>query len=202
MSYTEEISELFVGRSMAEMAKRKVVLDVGGGERFTKWMKPYARLFDETDYRTFDFDSSTNPDVVGDIHSIPLADNSVDGVICSSVLEHVWNPVKAFSELERILRPGGLMFFYVPSIYPYHARKGHYPDHWRFFEDTIIELFKNFKQVEIYKRGGYFMALSFFVPMQHKLRPLLNFSAQWLDKIFRTDRRNTTSGFYVLAVKG
>lgn len=196
-----ERNNVFVDSSIARIAKEKIVLDAGGGTRFGKWMKQYESLFKDCDYRTFDFDSSTDADVVGDIHAIPLADASVDAIICSSVLEHVRDPLSAMEELRRILKPGGKIFFYVPSTYPYHAHKGHYPDYWRFFDDTIRILFKEFSSVEIVKRGGYFLALSFFVPLQHRLRRILTPLADFLDDAFETNKRSTTAGYYVFAVK-
>lgn len=194
-----ERSKQFVDWAIGQIALQPMVLDIGGGQRFGKWMKEYAPLFSHSEYRTFDFDASTGADVVGDIHAIPLPDASVDAIICSSVLEHVRDPLKAFTELKRILKPGGAMFFYVPSIYPYHARKGHYPDYWRFFEDTINDLFADFSEVTVQKRGGYFLALSFFVPAQQRLRFILNPLADFFDRIFKTEKRHTTAGYYVFA---
>ena len=55
-----------------EIAKEKVVLDVGGGERFTKWLAEYKTLFEKCIYQTMDYDDTTGADVVGDIHNIPL----------------------------------------------------------------------------------------------------------------------------------
>lgn len=183
------------------MSSCKVILDIGGGERFQKWLAPYKNLFEKCDYKTMDYDSSTGADVVGDIHAIPLKDATIDGIICHSVLEHIENPWKAMSEMTRVLRPGGKLFLYVPSIYPYHARKGSYPDYWRFFDDTLKVLFRDFHDVEIVKRGGYFKALFFFVPFQHKLRKVLDPMSALLDRIFKTENRVTTSGYYVYAIK-
>ena len=197
-----ESSQTFIDSAIAEIGKKGgIVLDVGGGERFTKWLARYKKELATCDYKTFDYDASTGADIVGDIHKMPITDGYCDAIICSSVLEHVRDPLTAMSELRRILKQGGLMFLYVPSIYPYHARKGHYPDYWRFFDDTMRELFTGFSEVNIYKRGGYFLALSFFVPMQHKLRWLLNPLAQIFDFLFATRKRNTTAGYYVFTTK-
>lgn len=193
--------QIFVDTRIARIAESPVVLDIGGGERFSKWLEPYAPLFANATYKSFDYDARTGADVVGDIHAIPLADDSIDAIICSSVLEHVRDPLKAMAELLRILKPGGKIFFFVPSIYPYHARKGAYPDLWRFFDDTMHVLFEGFSKVEIEKRGGYFLALSFFVPGQHRVRGLLDRLAWALDTIFGTSKRNTTAGYYVYAIK-
>lgn len=191
----------FIDEKIALIATESVVLDVGGGTRFAKWLAKYKNLFADCDYRTMDYDSSTGADVVGDIHNIPIADDSIDAVICSSVLEHVTNPALAVEEIKRILKPGGKLFIYVPSVYPYHARKGHYPDYWRFFDDALLFLCRDFSSIEICKFGGYFKALSFFVPMQHKFQWVLSPLASFLDSLLDTEKRHTTAGYYVYAVK-
>jgi ubiquinone/menaquinone biosynthesis C-methylase UbiE len=191
----------FIDEKIAIIAKEKEILDIGGGKKFSKWLKEYKNLFLNSNYKTLDVDESTNPDIVADIHNIPLENESVDAIICASVLEHVENPLLAVKEMHRILKPGGKLFVYVPSIYPYHSKKGHYPDYWRFFDDTLKMMFKDFSQIEIMKKGGYFMALSFFIPYQNKIRNILDIIANFLDKIFKTEKRTTTCGYYVYAIK-
>ncbi len=197
-----ERSKSFIDGAMVKLGSTNgIVVDFGGGERFGKWLSEYKEVFAKCDYRTFDYDAVTGADIIGDIHAIPMKNESCDAIICASVLEHVRDPIRAMGELRRVLRKGGLIFLYVPSIYPYHARKGHYPDLWRFFDDTMQQLFAEFSTAEIQKRGGYFMALSFFVPSQHRLRWLLNPLADFLDRVFQSHKRTTTAGYYVLAVK-
>lgn len=191
----------FIDEKIALIANEPRVLDLGGGKRFTKWLAKYKNLFAVCDYQTMDYDDSTGADVVGDIHNIPLADNSMEAIICSSVLEHVTNPILAMKEIWRILKPGGKLFVYLPSIYPYHARRGHYPDYWRFFDDTLKILFKDFSRWEFVKSGGYFRALSFFFPGQHRWRFFLDPVAMALDKLFKTETRSTAPGYYIYAEK-
>jgi len=191
----------FIDEKIAIIAKEKEVLDIGGGGRFTKWLAEYRGLFLNNNYKTFDFDKSTGADIVGDIHKIPLKDESIDAIICSSVLEHVEDPMLAVKEMYRILRPNGKLFVYVPSIYPYHARTGHYSDYWRFFDDTLQLMFKDFSSLEIIKSGGYFRALFFFFPMQHRLRFIIDPFAEFLDKIFKTENKTTTAGYYIYVEK-
>lgn len=50
------------------------------------------------------------PEVLGTLES-----NSYDGVLCISVLEHLWKPKEALGEIARILRPGGTCIINVPS---------------------------------------------------------------------------------------
>jgi len=193
--------KVFIDEKIKEISKERIVLDVGGGERFQKWLAPYKGLFSNCDYKTMDYDKSTGADVVGDIHNIPLENESIDAIICSSVLEHVVDPKKAVIEMKRVLRPSGKLFVYIPSIYPYHARKGIYPDYWRFFDDTVKLLFEDFNNVEVVKLGGYFKALSFFFPMQHKLQFILSPLANFFDKVLKTKKRTTTAGYYIYAIK-
>jgi SAM-dependent methyltransferase len=42
-------------------------------------------------------------------------DASVDVALCTSVLEHLWEPQQALVEMRRILRPGGVCLVNVPS---------------------------------------------------------------------------------------
>ena len=41
--------------------------------------------------------------------------DSLDVVLCISVLEHLWNPEEAIEECYRIVRPGGVCMINVPS---------------------------------------------------------------------------------------
>lgn len=191
----------FIDNKIKEISKESLILDLGGGKPFTKWMKKYKPLFSNCNYKTVDFDKSLGADIICDIHNITMSDNSVDAVICSSVLEHVENPIKVVSEIYRILKLNGVAFIYVPSIYPYHARGGHYKDYWRFFDDTIYSLFKEFREIEIKKFGAYFTALSFFFPIQHKFRFILNPVASFLDKLFKMEERTTTAGYFIFIKK-
>ncbi len=195
--------EKFEDECMQRLAKGKVILDVGGGTRFMKGMKKFESLFKDCDYKTLDSSADYGPDVVGDIHALPLADNSVDGVICRSVLEHVERPWDAMREIRRVLKPGGLAFVQVPSIFPYHARTGvgAYPDYWRFFESTIRLMSRGFEKVTVQKHGGWFQAMSRFLPLQAKFRWLLDPAAYVLDGLFKTEKKNTTSFYSVLLEK-
>jgi SAM-dependent methyltransferase len=45
----------------------------------------------------------------------PLADSSLDVVLCISVLEHLWDPERMLRELRRVCAPGGTCLVNVPS---------------------------------------------------------------------------------------
>ena len=44
-----------------------------------------------------------------------LADQSLDVVLCMSVVEHLWEPHRTLIEFRRVLRPGGVCAINVPS---------------------------------------------------------------------------------------
>jgi len=49
------------------------------------------------------------------IEHLPAADQSLDGILCSSVLEYVADPPACLAEFARVLRPGGLLVVSVPN---------------------------------------------------------------------------------------
>lgn len=150
--------EIFFEEKMKKLfTDKKTVIDIGGGLRIAKdknnrydktraWLLPYA---EKADYKVMDPVPDYHPDLVGDIHALPFPDNSIDAIICISVLEHVENPIKAFEEMYRVLKPGGYCFIYVPFLYYYHAEKGYYADYWRFTKDVLMLLSKPFTSTEI-----------------------------------------------------
>lgn len=50
--------------------------------------------------------------------NLPFADASFDVVICSEVLEHIFDHRGVIAELERVLRPGGTLVASVPRAWP------------------------------------------------------------------------------------
>lgn len=64
---------------------------------------------------------------------IPLADWSVDVAVCSHVLEYLPRPGFLMSEMERILRPGGMLLVSVPVVPKFisHFRKWQCAEHFK-----------------------------------------------------------------------
>ena len=71
------------------------------------------RTLKNLDYTTADLDSPI-ADLHLDVTDINQPSDTYDVVICNHVLEHVNDANKAFSEIKRILKPGGWAILLVP----------------------------------------------------------------------------------------
>lgn len=72
-------------------------------------------------------------DVVADLNvPLPFPDMSFDTVLLSDVLEHIAEPDALFSEITRILRPGGHAIVGVPFFYFLHEEPHDYHRYTRY----------------------------------------------------------------------
>ena len=79
-------------------------------------------------------------DLVMDVHGLSqhLAPNSVDAIYSVSVFEHLVFPWKVALEINRVLKPGGLVFVSTHPAWPAHELPW---DFWRFPEAGLAHLF-------------------------------------------------------------
>jgi SAM-dependent methyltransferase len=80
------------------------------------FIKPFEKIHGGN-YITADIESPLAK-VKMDIHKIPFENNSFDVVLCNHVLEHVDDDIKAMSEIQRVLKPGGFAVMQVPFFSP------------------------------------------------------------------------------------
>jgi SAM-dependent methyltransferase len=95
-------------------------------------------------------------DIVCDIRRLPFPDDSVDGVLTISVLEHVPELEEVLREIRRVLRPGGLVYTDVPFVVGFHASPG---DYRRWTYEGVRRLHRGFETVRIVNNGGPTSAL-------------------------------------------
>lgn len=97
------------------------MLDLGCGPR--DQAEPAA--FYGLDYVGLDF-TSPAADLLGDGHSIPFRSATFEIVFTYAVLEHLYNPFVAMSEIARVLRPGGILVGTVAQGEPFHESYFHH----------------------------------------------------------------------------
>ncbi len=125
------------------------ILDVGCGS------KPYKTLFDFTEYVGLEIDTPENrrrnsADVFYDGHTIPFNNDYFDSVVCSQVLEHVFNPDEFIIEIHRIIKPNGLLLLCVPFVWDEHEHPFDYARYSSFGLKSLLK--KNgFEVIEQYK---------------------------------------------------
>ena len=117
------ISRRELSRGLARLAPAMTgkVLDVGCGTM------PYRSLLPADD--CFGLEVGAGPPHGGEtVHllydgrSFPLADASLDGVLCNQVLEHVREPRRFLVETFRVLKPGGRLLLTVPFAWDEHEQ--------------------------------------------------------------------------------
>lgn len=197
----------FFEKSELLLEKGNFVLDIGGGlrvsrkkgNRFDKKRERLLPFVERTEYKIIDPVPDYEPDIVGDIHHLPLEKNSVDAIFCLAVLEHVENPWKAVEEMHRVLRPGGKILLYIPFLYYYHAEQGYYRDYWRFSLDASKLLMRSFIKTEFVSVRGAFETILNLVP-GGKMKILVSV-ARILDRVFKKTESLQTSGYYIYGEK-
>jgi SAM-dependent methyltransferase len=95
-------------------------------------------------------------DIVSDILNIPEPDASFDAVLCTEVLEHLPDPVRALDEMARLLRPGGMFIITAPFWSLTHFAPYHYATGFNryFYESHLGRL--GFDTVEMTPNGNFF----------------------------------------------
>jgi len=96
-----------------------LILDVGCGSR------SYEQWINQAEYNQYigiDLSGNQNADVhISADGKWPFADNSIDAILFTQVLEHVRQPMVIIDEITRVLKPNGLVIITVPFMYPAHG---------------------------------------------------------------------------------
>jgi SAM-dependent methyltransferase len=131
---------------------RGVILDIGCGQ------SPYRYLLNRVDttYKGIDvaqaedFDYINNDITVFDGKNIPFADDTFDAVICTEVMEHVYEHQALVDEIYRVCKPGAKGILTIPFSARYH----YIPyDYYRYTPSALEHIFNKFSVVEIAPRG-------------------------------------------------
>ncbi len=123
-----------------------VVLDYGAGDRPLEPMlkEKFARYI-AADYPPANAAHARRPDIEIDDNRLELADASVDCVVLTEVMEHLYDPKAAFQEIHRVLKPGGALIGTVPFAIGEHEQPFDFHRYTSFclrrmFEETGFEI--------------------------------------------------------------
>jgi ubiquinone/menaquinone biosynthesis C-methylase UbiE len=103
------------------LQKGITVADIGcGSGRWSRWLAPKVRniiAFDPSDAVVYAAEANK---ARRNIHwckargeDVPLRSNSIDLILCIGVLHHLEEPERALKEAFRVLRHGGVLYFYI-----------------------------------------------------------------------------------------
>ena len=91
------------------------------------------------------FDASPEIDYHYDVMELGFVDEEFDRIVCNAILEHVEDPVRAVSELWRVLRRGGQVWVEVPFHQPYHPDPH---DYWRVSPEGLEKWMRGFERLD------------------------------------------------------
>ena len=145
------------------------VLDVGCGA------KPYEKTWFSGAQKYVGLDYSaekSKADVIGSALDLPFPDQSFETVVCTEVLEHVPNPLRALTEMRRVLKTGGMLVLTTPMYWPRHEVPY---DFFRYPYDGLLYLIgeSRLELVRLFNRGHSYVFLGQVV--QHTLPVFIRF---------------------------
>ena len=132
-----------------------IVVDLGCGD---KW---FEALFAPHSSRYIGVDrlAVAAADVVADITTLPLATDSIDTIICFSVLDDIPETTMFLDEIYRVLRPGGVLLLSVNQAWRTHDPPDDYYRWTKFGLKYVLEK-SHFTVLEINPVGGLWAFVS------------------------------------------
>jgi SAM-dependent methyltransferase len=131
------------------------LIDLGCGRMpFRKFLMRQTSVYD-----SLDIHPCVETTYVADVQNMPMIiDQSYDTALCLEVLEHVPEPLQALREINRILKPNGVLIISVPHLSRLHEEPH---DYYRFTKYALRHILESagFQIVALEKRGGLFSFL-------------------------------------------
>ena len=178
-----------VRRSILEALRRELprfqgtMLDVGAG------YAPYRPLVltppsGVTRYIALDLADNIyqRPDVQWDGQAIPLRTDAVDCALATEVFEHLPAPEPVMRECLRVLKPGGLLFFTVPFLWPLHTVPH---DQYRYTPFALDRHLRHagFCDIRLNALGGWDASLAQMLGLWVRRRPMGDMTRRVLSRL-------------------
>lgn len=140
--------------------KNKKILDIGAGDL------PFKKYFSENSYFSQDIiQNKTNSiNFIGDMNKgIPaIKKESFDYILCTQVLEHLYDPKESFKEFSRILKPKGYLFLTTHMVFDEHMEPNDYFRFTKYGLKTLGDM-SGFNLSHISPHGGIFTVLAYLI---------------------------------------
>ncbi len=126
------------------------VLDIGAS------ISPYRQYISAEQFYAMDISSSASPSLVSDAHLLCFAENTIDLVLLTEILEHCHSPWIVLENVFRVLKPGGMVIITVPFTFMFHPNPN---DYYRFTSQGLEHLLRQFSEVTVDAYGSRFQML-------------------------------------------
>ena len=123
--------------------------------------KPYKSLFKISEYVGVDYENEGHPhtneeiDVFYDGKTLPFEDQYFDSVLCSEVLEHVFELDATLKEINRVMKSGSNILITCPFVWNEHEVPFDYARYSRFALKDILN--RNGFEITHFAKSGNFM---------------------------------------------
>jgi SAM-dependent methyltransferase len=117
-------------------------------------------------------------DIQGDLLNLPIKNESVETIVCTGVLEHVSDSVKAAKEIFNVLKSGGMVYLETPFMQTVHAVPN---DFSRWTPEGLRELLRNFDVDQIKIVAGPASGLAW--QFQETMAMLFSFGNDFMYKV-------------------
>lgn len=115
------------------MHQRVMEIGCGSLNRRGQFKLPVSKL---DQWITVDVQKAVRPALLADVECLPVKSENFDVVIAIEMLEYVINPTVALKEMNRILKPGGIVIVSTPFMH----RMDTSSDRWRFTQAGLQDL--------------------------------------------------------------
>ena len=156
--------DTFLCEQFSRLPAGSTILDVGGHKtsrrgNFTPWdyglNVTYVNITDEK-----------GTDLITDAAQLPFQKDTFDAVLCSELIEHVYDPHVVLAEIFRVLKPGGIAFLTMPLHYHIHGDPEDFGRYTHsFWELALADASFDPEKFTISPQGGYWSVLTDFVRM-------------------------------------
>jgi SAM-dependent methyltransferase len=133
-----------------------VIIGAGDDPVYSRLLRPYSGII------RYGLSHRARTDVRCDVCDLAIGDGEVDMILSSSVLEHVYDPDRAVSEMYRALKTTGYVYAEIPFLRAYHMIP---QDYQRYTISGIRRLFERqgFSTIDVGICSGPFTAMVLFV---------------------------------------